>query len=95
MPCNPGTAKPCCQAGLLTLLHMEQRGCTDWVPVCHPGNCATPLGVTLSPPSPFKTIQVAEFPTSGLIFRDTVKIIELNDDKGEMAVQTFPAMPTV
>ncbi|KAI7846478.1 hypothetical protein COHA_000013 [Chlorella ohadii] len=25
--------------------------------------------------------KVAEFPTSGLIFRDTVKIIELNDDK--------------
>lgn len=26
--------------------------------------------------------QVAEFPTSGLIFRDTVKIIELEDEKG-------------
>ncbi|KAL4457766.1 hypothetical protein ABPG75_012631 [Micractinium tetrahymenae] len=25
--------------------------------------------------------KVAEFPTSGLVFRDTVKIIELNDDK--------------
>lgn len=46
-----------------------------------------PLCVPLSP-----TVQVAEFPTSGLIFRDTVKIIELNDDKGEVAC---PAMPTV
>ncbi len=29
--------------------------------------------------------KVAEFPTSGLLFKDTVKIIELNDDKGEDA----------
>lgn len=29
--------------------------------------------------------KVAEFPTSGLLFRDTVKIIELDDDKGGAA----------
>ncbi|KAL4443027.1 hypothetical protein ABPG77_008518 [Micractinium sp. CCAP 211/92] len=30
--------------------------------------------------------KVAEFPTSGLLFKDTVKIIELNDDKVDGAV---------
>lgn len=34
--------------------------------------------------------KVAEFATSGLLFRDTVKIIELNDDKGKLAGPIVP-----
>lgn len=54
---------------------------------------AAAAAVLLAGGSAFAREKVAEFPTSGLLFRDTVKIIELDDDKGEALRQaaTFAA----